>query len=94
MFSLLVGPQFSFLSKKSDSFTSTLLTTQQQQDFSNDNYRKNLMSLTAGFGINMGPATLDVRANFDLQNNNGDETTTTPRYKNAWYQATLGVRIF
>jgi hypothetical protein len=51
------------------------------------------MSLTAGVGINMGPATLDIRANFDLQNNNGDGTSTTPRYKNAWYQATLGIRI-
>jgi hypothetical protein len=51
------------------------------------------MSLTAGFGINMGPVTLDLRANFDLQNNYVDGTSTTPRYKNAWYQATLGIRI-
>jgi hypothetical protein len=94
MFSLFAGPQFSFLIKQKDVFASSLLTTQQQQDFSNDNYRKNLMSLTAGFGINMGPATLDLRANFDLQNNNGDGTTSTPRYKNAWYQATLGIRVF
>jgi hypothetical protein len=94
MFSLFGGPQFSFLTKQKDVFASTLLTTQQQQDFSNDNYRKNLMSLTAGFGINMGPAALDLRANFDLQNNNGDGTTTTPRYKNAWYQATIGIRVF
>lgn len=94
MFSIHAGPQFSFLSKQRDAFTSTLLTTDQQQAFSNDNYRKNLMSLTAGVGINMGPATLDIRANFDLQNNNGDGTSSTPRYKNAWYQATLGIRIF
>ena len=93
MFTVFAGPQFSFLMKQKDVFNSTLLTTEDQQKFSNDNYHKNLMSLTAGFGINMGPATLDLRANFDLQNNNGDGTSTTPRYKNAWYQATLGIRI-
>ena len=93
MFTVFAGPQFSFLMKQKDVFNSTLLTTEDQQQFSNDNYRKNLMSLTAGVGINMGPATLDLRANFDLQNNNGDGTSTTPRYKNAWYQATLGIRI-
>jgi hypothetical protein len=89
MFSVFAGPQFSFLVKQKDVFNSTLLTTEDQATFSNDN----LMSLTAGFGINMGPATLDLRANYDLQNNNGDGTSTTPRYKNAWYQATLGIRI-
>jgi hypothetical protein len=93
MITVFAGPQFSFLMKQKDVFNSTLLTTEGQQQFSNDNYRKNLMSLTAGFGINMGPVILDLRANFDLQNNNGDGTSTTPRYKTAWYQATLGIRI-
>ncbi len=93
MFSVFAGTQFSFLVSQKDVFNSTLLSTEDQQKFSNDNYRKNLMSLTAGFGINMGPATLDLRANYDLQNYNGDGTSTTPRYKNAWYQATLGIRI-
>jgi hypothetical protein len=93
MFSINVGPQFSFLTKQTDVFSSTILTTEQQQSFSNDNYRKNLMSLTAGVALDFGKVVLDVRANYDLQRNNGDGTTTTPRYKNAWYQATLGFRI-
>ena len=93
MFSINVGPQFSFLTKQTDVFSSTILTTEQQQAFSNDNYRKNLMSLTAGVALDFGKVVLDVRANYDLQRNNGDGTSTTPRYKNAWYQATLGFRI-
>jgi hypothetical protein len=93
MFSINVGPQFSFLTKQTDVFSSTILTTEQQQAFSNDNYRKNLMSLTAGVALDFGKVVLDVRANYDLQKNNGDGTSTTPRYKNAWYQATLGFRI-
>jgi len=93
MFTLFGGPQFSYLVNQKDVFTSTFLSAGQQQDFSNDDYRKNLMSATAGIGFNMGPVILDLRANFDLQNNNGDGTRTTPRYKNAWYQATIGIRI-
>jgi hypothetical protein len=93
MLSINVGPQFSFLTKQTDVFSSTILTTEQQQAFSNDNYRKNLMSLTAGVALDFGKVVLDVRANYDLQRNNGDGTSTTPRYKNAWYQATLGFRI-
>lgn len=93
MLTINAGPQFSFLMKQKDVFNSTLLSNQQQQDFSNDNYRKNLMSITAGIGLNFGTVILDLRANYDLQQNNGDGTSSTPRYKNAWYQATLGFRI-
>jgi hypothetical protein len=81
------------LTKQTDVFSSTILTSEQQQTFSNDNYRKNLMSLTAGVALDFGKVVLDVRAKYDLQRNNGDGTSTTPRYKNAWYQATLGFRI-
>ena len=28
-----------------------------------------------------------------IQNNNGDGTSATPRYKNVWYQATIGLRL-
>lgn len=93
MFTLFGGPQFSYLMNQKDVFSSTLLSAEQQHDFTNDNYRKNLMSATAGIGFNMGPVILDLRANFDLQNNNGDGTRTTPRYKNVWYQATVGIRL-
>jgi hypothetical protein len=93
MLTINAGPQFSFLTQKKDVFHSNLLNSQQQEKFSNDNYRKNLMSLTAGVGINLGQIIIDLRANYDMQENHGDGTSTTPRYKNAWYQATVGFRI-
>jgi hypothetical protein len=34
-----------------------------------------------------------LRGSWDLKNNNGDGTSTTPRYKNVWYQATVGYRF-
>ena len=30
----------------------------------------------------------------DIQNNNGDGTSTTPRYKNVWFQGTLGFKFY
>ena len=34
------------------------------------------------------------KAGWDVQNNHGDDTSTTPTYRNAWYQATIGFRLF
>ena len=90
---VLVGPQYSYLTKQSDEFTSTLNSASQEQDFSNDNIRKNILSFIGGVDINSNPFVLSLRAAWDLQNNNGNGTNTIPRYKNVWYQATIGIKI-
>jgi hypothetical protein len=36
----------------------------------------------------MNNIVIGARAGWDLLNNKGDGTSTTPRYKNMWYQAT------
>lgn len=87
--SLLVGPQFSYLIKQSDKFENTT----QEQDFDNDNIRKNVVCFVGGFDINPGHFVFGARAGWDVTNNNGDGTSTNPRYKNVWYQATIGFRF-
>ena len=79
---------------KKDKFTNNVFTSEQNQEFSNDNIRKNILGFTGGVDINIKNAVLGLRAGRDFQNNNGDGTSSTPRYKNAWIQATLGVRVF
>jgi len=91
--SLLVGPQFSYLLTQKDVFTNSSSTVQQEQVFKNDNIRKNIMSVVAGADFNFDHLVLGARAGWDLKNNNGDNTSITPRYKNAWLQATVGVRF-
>ena len=92
-FTLLVGPQFAFLMSRKDVFTNSALTIDQEEQFNNENLRKNTLGVVAGFDLNLNRIVVGVRAGYDLSQNNGDGTSTTPRYKNAWYQATLGFRL-
>ena len=87
---LLAGPQYSFLIKQKDEFTSGNFTEDQVKDFRND---KSVLCVLGGIDFNLNPIVLGARAGWDLQNNNGDGTSTNPRYKNFWYQATLGVKF-
>ena len=87
---LLAGPQYSFLVKQKDVFTSGNFTNTQEQEFEND---KSVLCFLGGIDINLDQFVLGARAGWDLQNNNGDGTSTNPRYKNVWYQATLGFRF-
>jgi hypothetical protein len=91
---LVLGPQYSYLLKQNDKFTSAILTTEQDKEFNNDNIRKNILGFIGGVDINLKNVVIGARVGRDFQNNNGDGTTTTPRYKNAWAQATLGFRIY
>ncbi len=90
---ILVGPQFSFLVKEKNTFKTSTTSVEQEKEFKNDNVRKNLLSLAGGVDINFGHFVLGARVGYDLQQNNGDGSSITPRYKNGWYQATLGFRF-
>ena len=91
--SILFGPQFSYLSKQIDDFEGGTISSTQEQEFSNSNIRKNIFGLTGGVDFNIDPMVIGVRAGWDVKNNNGDGTSDTPRYKNMWYQATIGFRF-
>lgn len=91
---ILAGPQFSYLTKKTDVLTSGNNTVLQEKEFQNDNVRKNILCFNLGADLNIDHLIVSARAGWDFQNNNGDGTTTTPRYKNHWYQLTLGYRLY
>ena len=87
------GPQYSYLIKQKNVFTSPITSIEQQEEFKNENIRKNTLCFIGGFDVNIKRITLGARAGWDVQNNNGDGTSTAPRYKNAWTQLTLGFRL-
>jgi hypothetical protein len=91
---LLAGPQFSFLIKETYKFENEFININDEQAFTNDNIRKNILCFVGGFDINLNQLVIGARVGCDLQNNKGDGTSTTPRYKNIWYQGTLGYRLF
>jgi hypothetical protein len=90
---LVIGPQFSFLLKQKDVYENSVTTVEQIQEFENDNLRKNIFGISTGFDLNMDKLVFGARAGWDLSTNHGDGTSSTPRYKNAWLQATLGFRL-
>jgi hypothetical protein len=93
MLTILVGPQYSYLIKQKDVFTNPINNSETTQDFNTDNIRKNTLCLVSGVDINLSDIVLGARVGLDMYNNNGDGTSTTPRYKNVWAQATVGFRL-
>lgn len=91
---LLAGPQYSYLIKQRDVFTSSTSSYAQEQEFQHDNIRKNIFGIVGGLDINLKHLVLGGRVGWDIQNNNGDGTSTTPRYKNVWFQATVGYKFY
>lgn len=90
---ILAGPQFSYLMKRKDEFNTAIGTAEQIEEFKNDNIRKNILGAALGVDINVSQLVVGARAGWDLSTNNGDGTSQTPRYKNAWVQATIGFRF-
>jgi hypothetical protein len=92
-FTVMAGPQYSYLIKEKDSFSMNGVSSEDENIYHNTNIRKNILCFIGGFDLNMKNLVLGGRVGWDLQHNNGDGTSTNPRYKNVWYQATLGFRF-
>ena len=76
-----------------DEFTGGNISSTQQQEFDNNDVTKNIMALTGGVDLNVESFVVGVRAGWDVKTNEGDGNSSTPRYKNMWYQATVGYRF-
>jgi hypothetical protein len=59
----------------------------------NDNIRKNILGFGIGVDVNISRFVISGRLAWDLQNNHGDGTSATPRYKNQWAQVTVGFKL-
>lgn len=90
---LLAGPQYSFLLHRQDKFTMGNYSNEEQQNFENNNIRKNIFGIAAGVDLNISQFVIGVRGAWDVQNNNGDGTSSNPRYKMVWGQLTAGFRF-
>jgi len=87
---ILVGPEYSYLINQKDMFTSSTSSLELEQQFENENIRKNTLCFTGGADIKYSHLVFSARLAWDLLNNNGNGTSSIPRYKNVWYQATIG----
>ncbi len=91
---IVAGPQYSYLINQRDVFANATTSIAQEQQFQNENLRKNIFGVVGGLDINLRHVTIGARVGWDVQNNRGDGTVATPRYKNAWYQVTVGFKLY
>lgn len=89
----LFGPQYSYVLSRTDNFEGGGIDLEDQEEFENDNIRKNIFGLVAGLDVNINRVVLGGRIAWDLQNNNGDGTSDTPRYKYVYGQITAGFKF-
>lgn len=90
---LFAGPQYSFLLKQRDVFTSALINSNQEQEFEQDNIRKNILGFVIGADINIQNFVLSGRMGWDFLKNKGNGESNTPRYKNICGQVSIGYRL-
>lgn len=90
---LVIGPQYSYLIRQKDVYTFGTNSSAQEEEFRNDNIRKNTLGFIAGADFIFSRAVISGRVGWDFQTNNGDGTSSTPRYKNQWLQLTVGFKI-
>lgn len=92
-FTLLAGPQFSYLLKEKNVYTFGSNSAEQEQAFTNEDPRNNIVGFVVGADINVNKLVISARAAWDFQTNNKNSVSTTPRYKNQLLQLTVGFRI-
>lgn len=90
---IVAGPQYSYLVKQTDVFENALTTVEQEQEFQTDNIRHNTLSILMGLDVAMDQIVFGGRVGWDLHQNHGDGTSHTPRYRNSWWQFTVGYRF-
>lgn len=89
-FTIVAGPQYSYLMKEKNEYTSGDNVYGDEEEFENDNIRKNILGVVGGIDINISNFIISGRVGWDLQNNDGDGTSSDPNYKNRWIQLTAG----
>lgn len=92
-FSIVLGPQYSYLVNEKNVYTYGTNSVEQEQAFENDNIRKNVLGFLTGVDINFSNFIISGRVGWDFQTNHGDGSSSTPRYKNRWIQLTAGLKI-
>jgi hypothetical protein len=94
-FSVVAGPQVSFLLSTTNTYSNGFSTVAQQRYEEDSNkFRKSIIDGVVGLTVDV-TKTVDLHARYaiDLQQDNVDGTTQTPQYRNQVWQVGLGIKI-
>src|SRR6056297_879971 len=87
------GPQYSFIMSENNSYSFGPNSVGQEQEFENDNFRRNILGFVIGADVIIQPFVFSGRVGWDVLDNHGDGSSSTPRYKNRWVQLTAGFQF-
>ena len=91
---ILAGPQYSYLLRQRDDFNSSWIDASHEEEFENENIRNNIFGFVAGVDVNINHFVFGSRVGWDITDNHGDGSSSTPQYKNVMLQATVGYTLF
>lgn len=91
--SIVAGPQYSYLVSERRTFNSQFYSEEEFEQYETDDIRKNRFGVNLGLDINIQRFVISPRASWDLSENHSDGSSSTPRYKNEFYQLTIGYRF-
>ena len=93
-FSIVLGPQVSFLTSTTETFKQGSDSYQNKIREENDRLKKSLFGGVVGVGFGLTEKlSLHGRYALDFQKNNENGTNETPIYKNQVYQVSLGIKL-
>lgn len=87
------GIQYSYLMSKKDEITGDNVAVVDQVNYDNRDISKNILGAVVGLDFNIKHFLIFGRYNIDLRKNNGDGTSTVPKYKNQVFQIGIGLYL-
>jgi outer membrane protein with beta-barrel domain len=90
MFSILVGPQFSYLIQTKNDFNDGDFTNEQEEDINGENYKKTVFGFTVGADVNLDSFVISARGGWDISKTDSDGDSSDINYKNQVLQLTVG----
>ena len=91
---LITGPQYSYLLRKRDVFENPASSVIAIEEFENEKFRTSMLSYIGGLDVTLSHFVLGARVGWNISANNDGTPSTTPHYRDIWYQATFGYRFY
>ncbi|AWA30435.1 PorT family protein [Flavobacterium magnum] len=90
VFSILAGPQFSYLIQTKNNFNDGQFTNEQEADINGENYKKNIFGFTVGADLNFDNFVISARGAWDISKTDSDGGSSNINYKNQVLQLAVG----
>ncbi|OYU81193.1 MAG: hypothetical protein CFE23_05345 [Flavobacterium sp. BFFFF1] len=90
VFTILAGPQFSYLIQTKNNFNNGDFTNEQEQDINGENYKKNIFGFVVGADLNFSSLVISGRAGWDISKTDTEGNSSDVNYKNQNLQLTVG----